>query len=222
MYVGPAGGAHADDSCRADAFGDKVGLEADLDAAAADRGFPGNFAYFHDGSARRHLRRTSRSRFGMLQGVFGSVHEDLTASAEVIVERRIFAAEQGHRDRGPAKLAIFYRIHPAGQPPAPHESLVRLGLPLTCAPQRNFVEPDVGDMLSEEDPIRARFPGQPQLDLLIVQDFFGSSAPRPLGDQVGDAQSLVSAPDPGGMIDRQFLFGALGVEAGDDDTEVRL
>ena len=35
VEVGPVGGAEADDSLGANAFGDEVGLKADLDSAAA-------------------------------------------------------------------------------------------------------------------------------------------------------------------------------------------
>src|SRR4051794_13068443 len=56
VHLGPGCGTDADNPAGADAFDDEVGLEANLDAAAAERRRAGRPGDIEDGPSRGHVR----------------------------------------------------------------------------------------------------------------------------------------------------------------------
>jgi hypothetical protein len=71
--------------------------------------------------------------------------------------------------------------------------------------QGGVIQPDVGDVQTEEDAIRARFPGEAESHGLAIERFLS------FGDEIGDGEGFAATPDTGGVIERQFLFGSLGI-----------
>lgn len=122
--IGPGGGADADHASGAETFGNEVGLEADLNAAAAERRFPLRFRDVEDFAAGRHLGGSGGAAFGVLEGVLHSVHQRRDVLLEIGIEGLVHAAEQSGGDRGATELAVLHGIHPCGHPAAADESLV--------------------------------------------------------------------------------------------------
>ena len=83
-------------------------------------------------------------------------------------------------------------------------------------------------MKPEEDAVRAGLPGEPEQDGLAAERFFADSGPAALGAQFGEGQALASAPDAGGVIEGDLLFGGhgfaalLGSEGGDGHARIFL
>ncbi len=106
LHLRPAFWADTDDSSRANAFDDQVGLKTDLDAAAAQRNVSNGLVDFKDLSTGRHVGGPVVAGC-VFQGVHGSIHLCSDALLEVGVERGLHAAEQRRGDGRPAELVIL-------------------------------------------------------------------------------------------------------------------
>ncbi len=153
LHQGPARWPDADNSPRADAFDDKVGLKLDLDAAAAEGDFSSCLGDIEDGAIRGHVAGTVVAA-RMLQGVLGSIDLCPAAFLEVGVEGGVHTAEEGRGHGGAAELAILDGIHPRGHPASLDEGFVRLGLNLGGVLHGGVVQPNVRDVKLGESAIQ--------------------------------------------------------------------
>ena len=152
MHLGPAFRADTDDSSRANALDDQVGLKLDLNAAAAQGYFSACLGDAKDFASGRDVGRPVVAG-GVLQGILGSIDLCLYAFSEVVVERRIHAAEKRRGYGGAAELAILDGIDPGRHPAAADEGFVRLGLKLGGVLNGGVVQPDVRDVEARESAI---------------------------------------------------------------------
>ena len=117
LHFGPACWTDSDDSSAANAFDDQIGLDPDLNPAAAKGDLPCGLANLKNLATGCDVARAIVAG-GVFQGVFGSIHLGADPFLEVSIKRRGHTAEKRRGDGGTAKLSILDGIDHGGHPAA--------------------------------------------------------------------------------------------------------
>ena len=91
-----------------------------------------------------------------------------------------------------------------------------------------LVQPDVGDVIPEENTVGRRLPRQPEQNRLVAEGFLSARRPVAFCDQVLEIETLAAAPQSRSGVDRQHfdvgfaVASGLGLTGGRDQRLIRL